>query len=368
MIEAHLQQHLEPVAQRHRSLRLWVALGVCWLSVAIIAGIFLLLQTFAGWKDPFTVAVLCGAAIVGAIIAARRAGRWQPDYRQIARKIEAENPELHALLLTAVEQQPDPKSGHLNFLQDRVVREAVEQCEKHQWLRTVSARELTWARAGNFAALLLFAAALLGLRTVPTLSERHGGKSMARKVTVTPGDTKIERGSGLVVLAKFAGPLPAEATLVIGSGTNATKRIPLTKTLNDPVFGGSIPEVQSNLVYRVEFGDEQTPEFKVSVFEHPRMERSDAKIKFPEYSGLPEKKIEDTRRISAVEGSKLELDLKLNKPVTNATLVAKDNTRVPLKVDPAQPKALLEDLTLDKSKTYELQLIDADVRTNNVPA
>jgi hypothetical protein len=214
----------------------------------------------------------------------------------------------------------------------------------------------------------LLALALLGLRTVPSLPARHGGKSMARGVTVTPGDTKIERGSGLVVFAKFTGPLPAEATLVIGPGTNATKRIPLTKTLNDPVFGGSVPEVLSNLVYRVEFGDEQTPEFKVTVFEHPRMERSDAKIKFPEYTGLSEKKIEDTRRITAVEGAKLELDLKLNKPVTNATLIAKDDTRIPLKVDPAQPKALLEDLTLDKSKTYELQLVDSEGRTNKIPA
>jgi len=187
-------------------------------------------------------------------------------------------------------------------------------------------------------------------------------------VTVTPGDTKVERGNGMVVLARFDGPLPPEATLVIGKGTNSVRRIPLTKTLNDPVFGGSVTEVNSNLFYHIEFGSEQTPEFKVTVFEHPRMERADATVKYPDYTKLPEKKTEDTRRITAVEGSKLELDLKLNKPVTNATLIAKDNSRLPLKVDPNQPKAVLEDLTLENNKTYELQLIDADGRTNKVPA
>jgi hypothetical protein len=368
MIESHLKHHLEPVAQRQRSLRLWIGVGICWLVVAIIAGVFLLLQRFAGWSAPSTFAALIAAALVLALVVRSRLGRWQPDFREVARKIEHEHPELHALLLTAVEQQPDPKSGQLNFLQERVIREALEECKKHEWIQTVSSRQLAWARAGHFTALLLLALMLFGLRTVPSLPDRPGSKSASRKVTVTPGDTKIERGSGLVVLARFTGPLPPEATLAIGSGTNILRRIPLAKTLNDPVFGGSIPEVNSNLVYRVEFGDEQTQEFKVTVFEHPRMERADAKIKFPEYSGLPDKKIEDTRRISAVEGSNLELDIKLNKPVTNAFLVAKDATRVPLKVDPAQPKALLEGLALENSKTYELQLVDSEGRTNKVPA
>ena len=184
----------------------------------------------------------------------------------------------------------------------------VAECQKNEWIRTVSSRELNWARAGSLAALLLLVAALFGLRTVPTLQAHLASKGLSRKVTVTPGDAKVERGSGLVVLARFAGPLPPEATLVIGKGTNSLRRIPLAKTLNDPVFGGSIPEVNSNLFYHIEFADEQTPEYKVTVFEHPRMERADAKIKYPEYTGLSEKKIEDTRRISAVEGSKLELD------------------------------------------------------------
>src|SRR5437773_4815495 len=174
MIESHLRHHLEPVAQRHRQLRFSIGLILAWAGVAAGAGILLLLQRFAGWSTPFTVGALIVLALVVAAIVWRRSRRWEPDFRQVARKIEQEHPELHALLLTAVEQQPDPKSGKLNFLQDRVIREAVEQCEKHEWLRTVSARELTWARAGNFAALLLLAAALLGLRTVSSLADRHG--------------------------------------------------------------------------------------------------------------------------------------------------------------------------------------------------
>src|SRR3954469_20241769 len=368
MIESHLKQHLEPVAQRRRQLKFFTGLAISWAAIAVAAVLFLLVRRYAGLSSPIVLGGLILVAITAAVLAWRRSARWQPDFREVARRIENENPELHALLLTAVEQEPDPKSGRLNFLQDRVVREAVAECQKREWIRTVSTRELAWARAGSLAALLLLLVALFGLRTVSIIPAQWASKAPSRKVTVTPGDARVERGSGLVVLARFDGPLPPEAVLVIGKGSNSLRRIPLSKTLNDPVFGGSIPEVNSNLFYHVEFAQEQTPEFKVVVFEHPRMERADATIKYPEYTGMSEKKIEDTRRISAVEGAKLELDLKLNKPVTNATLIAKDNSRLPLKVDPNQPKASLEALTLENNKTYELQLIDSDGRTNKVPA
>src|SRR2546422_2785974 len=99
MIEAHLQQHLEPVAQRHRELRFSVELALGWLAVAFLAFVFLLLRHYGVWSHSSTFAVLVFLAAVASGIAGFRFPRSQPDFRQIARKIEAENPELHALLL-----------------------------------------------------------------------------------------------------------------------------------------------------------------------------------------------------------------------------------------------------------------------------
>ena len=36
MIESHLRQHLEPVAQRHRQLRLSLGLIFAWMGVAAV--------------------------------------------------------------------------------------------------------------------------------------------------------------------------------------------------------------------------------------------------------------------------------------------------------------------------------------------
>ena len=115
---------------------------------------------------------------------------------------------------------------------------------------------------------------------------------------------------------------------------------------------------------------ERTREFKVTVFEHPRLERADAVLTYPEYTRLPPKRIEDTRRVSAVEGTRLDLTLQLNKPVKAARFVARGpgGETLELKVDPARAVANLEGFTPAKSTTYELRLVDAEDRANKVAA
>jgi hypothetical protein len=136
------------------------------------------------------------------------------------------------------------------------------------------------------------------------------------------------------------------------------------------MFGGSIPEVLSNFVYRVEYGGQFTRDFKVTVYEHPRLERADADLTFPTYTGLPHKRIENTQRVSAVEGSHLDLALQFNKPVASARMVArnKEHTEIALSLEPDRPAASLKQFTLESSKSYDLQLVDLEGRTNKVPA
>jgi len=121
------------------------------------------------------------------------------------------------------------------------------------------------------------------------------------------------------------------------------------------------------LSYRVEFGHGRTREYKVTVFDYPRLERADANLKYPGYTGLPEKTIADTRRVSAVEGSRLDYAFVLNKPVASATLVAKDGSRVSLVAATNQANVYRLQCELEQSRQFDLQLVDDAGRTNKVP-
>jgi hypothetical protein len=357
-----LKLALAPIVERRRHVRLLWMLAACWGAVALAAAA--MIATGAHPVGPFTLAVI---AAVAALVIWKRHVRWEPDYREIARIVETRHPELHALLLTAVEQQPHPKTGELHFLQKRVVQQAIEESRKHSWIDAVPRSR--WAAVLALQFVMLFAMAFSLTRLGRSAHEHARALELAKHaVEVTPGDIAIERGSGLVVLAKFGKPVPSEATLVIQPKNEAEQRFALVKNLDDPVFGGGLPEVDAELSYRIEYAGKSTRDFRVSVFEHPRLERADATLAFPEYTRLPEKKIPDTRRISAVEGTKLGVEFQLNKPVKSARLIGKDKSEIPLAVDPQKPVATLRELTLKSGETYELKLEDADGRANKLPA
>lgn len=365
MITPLLKSALSPLVERHRRLRSLYTSGISWLLAGAVGAGFLLAHS----SRMNSLFAALGTVIIALLISRRWVTNWEPDYRAVARTIEDRHPELHALLRTAVEQQPDRKSGQLHYLQQRVVAEAVAATRQRQWLDTIPTSR--WV--GAYVLRILGFAAMLGafylIKPTPHRARPVIEKVVTKEaVTVTPGDTELEKGTGLVVLAKFHRDIPNEAVLVLRPQNQPEQRLPLVKNLDDPVFGGGLPEVDVPLTYRIEYAGESTRDFSVKVFEHPRLERADATLAFPEYTKLPEKKIPDTHRVSAVEGTKLGLDLQLNKPVKSATLVGKDGTKLPLAVQAEKPVAELRDFPVKASQTYELQLVDTDGRKNKIPA
>jgi len=365
MIDRLLQIHLEPVARDERRRHTLRKLAVGWLVAAGIGLFVILVHRSTGWVSPWLFLLLAVATLVWSVVVWRRSKRTPLEFDAIARNIEAENPKLHALLLTAVEQKPDSETHELNYLQDRVIREALAEDRRSLW-RKRAAKQLQVAQLGGLGALALLAIVFGTLyRAAPPRVAIL--KLTGRAVSVTPGDASIEKGSSLVVLARFEGDVPAEASLIVRPANEPKRRIPLTKNLDDPVFGTSLPEVQAELTYRVEYGSKQTREFRVTTFEFPRLERADAKVTYPDYTGLPEKTIEDTRRVSAVEGSGLDYTFHLNKPVKSATLVPKGGPQIPVLADTNRSNVYVSNFKLEKSGRYELILVDDAGRTNKVP-
>ena len=366
-----LASRLRRVTRRHQWLRFSRSLTVCWIGSAFVAAGLLVLQRQAGWASPFAFPALIGVAVSVSLALLVRAYQTRPDERAIAQKIETAYPELKGLLLTAVQQSQEGQ-GEPGYLQHRLIQQAVDHCQQTgSWRAAVPPAHVRRAMALQFAALALFAAALWQGRAGWTKPGRAGVPILAdREVSITPGDALIEKGESLVVLARFGGALPPGVELVVNEPNAPVRKIPLVKSLADPVFGGSVPEVAYDFTYRLDYRGERSRDFTVKTFEHPRLARADAELKYPAYTKQPPKRIEDTRRVTAVEGTQLTLTLQLNKPVVSATLVArnKEKTQIPLKVTADKAVAALADFPLAASQNYDLKLVDADGRANKVSA
>jgi hypothetical protein len=366
MIAPQLQAQLEPVAMRFRRLQLWRGLAVCWGLTALAGAVFLAIYHFTGWRSSWSLPLLALAGVAGAFTVRRLVQGQATDFHWLASQIEQENPELHALLLTAVEQQAK-SGGELSYLQQRVISEAIAKAEQARWTDTVSGGRLVLAQTLHLLSLTVLVLVLASMKFSDqrAVAAAAAGRSLDG-VTVTPGDAEVEKGSTFVVMVRFDGFVPSAVSLVTGATPESRKSTALAKSLDDPIFGGSLPEVAGDFTYRIDYGHQQTRDFKVKVFEHPKLERADARLVFPEYTGQPEKRIDNTRRVSAVEGTKLDLSLQLNKPVKSARLVSRDKDSIPLVVEANKASAALKDFTLLENKSYDLQLIDADGRTNKL--
>jgi hypothetical protein len=369
MIEQALHDRLQPIVDRRKRLYSASRLSVCW-SILSLAGVFLIaLGSRSGISASTAFAAICFLAVLATLVVMRRSQRFQPDYHAAAHDIEQHHPELKALLLTALEQKPEGPDGRFGYLQMQVVREALVHATEHNWLESVPAGRLKWAGVARTAALLLLIAVLSQMLPGPFSvgRTRFVRPNPAAQVIVMPGDTKIEAGTSVLVTARFEGQTPDEASVLFGAAGQEPQQLTLTRPLADPVFGGLIPQIKTDTVYRIAYGGRQTRDYIIHVFEYPALTRADAKIIYPSYTRLPEKRIEDTRQISVVEGSQVTLTFTLNKPVAAATLVPKEGQAVNLLADANHPNVYTTSQTATQSRRYELRLVDASGLAGKMP-
>lgn len=378
MNDAQLVQRLESVARRVRGARVWLTLAAVWLIAAIAGAGLLVVGYQQAWQTLWVAPWLAVGAMVVGLICAWFAWRSARDFRWLARKIESAYPDLNSSLLTAVELQPDLPHGHYSYLQREVLKKAhLHGYRNDQWKGVVPKSRFTAAHVLHAASLLLLVGVLLGLVLLKKpAAAAPPGTAFADvevdlnpnfAVVVEPGNTEVERGASLLVLARFQGAFPPEAALVYTAEGEEERRIPMSKSLDDPMFGGRIAAVDAPLGYRVEYAEQSSPTYRVGTFEYPQLIQADARLVFPSYTSLPEKFVQDVRRLSAVEGTELTLICRLNKSVTSAQLVDGDGETIELVASDEPSHTYEAQLTFDRSRRFTLALTDSDGRQNQSP-
>lgn len=366
MNDLQLQVRMGPLARRQRALRLGCRLALCWLGTAVLAVTLAVLLRALGVGSTQVLPVVALAGLAGGLWFMRRQRRAPTDWHALALAIEARHPNLDGRLLTAVEQET-PSGVGSSFLQRRLADEALKHSRTHDWTAVIPRSRVVAAGAANLLALALLAFVLFHLRTLAPPDTRQTKEPDG--LTVSPGDVALERGASLTVIARFGAALPTGVELVLDTAGDC-RRIPLVKSLSDPFFGGTVPNVTNDFLYHLEYGARRTRDYRVAVFEHPRLERADATITYPDYTRLPPQHIENTRRVSAVEGSRLDVALLFNKPIVAARLTprSEDAPLLDLRVETNRPTAHLTGFPMTQSQTFDLRLVDAEGRTNKLPA
>ncbi|QDT53174.1 hypothetical protein Pan44_11900 [Caulifigura coniformis] len=376
MMHRRLHDELAQVASRYRRLRLWRGLAIAWLAAAAAGGIAWVLspmmQVSVRAGAPLLAAVgflLAGIMVWRSLVVAR-------NHLWIARQVEQKYPELKSCLLAAIEQESEPSSGRFGYLQSHVIHEALDHARARPWADVVPRRRIAWAMASSACSLAMLVAAIIALGTSagPQQAQASVGKAGRPDLQVTgqfgvriePGNTEVERGSSLLVLARITGPVPPEAALTVQQSGKEPATLAMNRSLEDPLFGTRIPDIREPLDYRVETGGMLKGPFHVDVFEYPRVEKADAELVYPAFTKLEPKLVQDVRTVTVVEGTTIHLTCHLNKAVASAVLLEGETPAFELQPVSGDKPAMRTTILADRSRKLALNLVDDKGRKNKV--
>ena len=365
--DPRLKGETHEVAKRIRSTRLMRRQSRRWLIAFTIA---LALLVSAYLVSVLAKLLIAGTLtiIVGTLFLNRSESNRTPlDYIAAAQAIESANPSLKQALSTAMEQG-DYRRGPLNFLQEKLIDEILDHNTINSW-QHVGKEDYKNSLFRNLAATLpIWALLIVALLVEPKQTELMRVVSSTASLTVSPGDIDAERGSTVVVTARFEGDsLPKDVELVtLFPDGNSTRNI-MGQSLSDPVFVYSLRKVDSDLRYHVTFDGRESEAYKIEIFELPALVQADANLDFPDYTQIPDRFVEDTQRISAVVGTHLTYSFTTNKPIEVAKLVGRDGREVRLEAANPESTRFETSLIVEDSLRMALELSDEKGRKNPFP-
>lgn len=380
MMQRRLEAEIGRVRSCYREQRIHGAFSILWVLFAGLAGALFLLGLGVTDDPGGTALILSALAAASSLLAFRGVLRGTRDPLWTVRRIEARHPELRQRLLAAVEQRPDPATGRLGFLQEAVIRQALSSSRRGAWQAPLRSKTW-WLRGLHLASLLGFVSALAGMVVFGPEELISPFSVVSRSIAeasvrfeVEPGDAEVEKGASLLVLARFTDPIPSKVTLIRETVSGEVDRTNMTRSLDDPLFSGRIASIEEPGEYRVEFAGGESESFLIEVFETPRLLRADVELVFPEYTRLPSKRIEDTTRISEVEGTEVAWRFFLNKPVTRAQLIDSEGvsvgtlSREESVLEPSEGRFAYEFRSvLEEPTRFRLHLEDESGRTHRDP-
>ncbi len=392
-----LEARIAEVRESLRLARLMRHLAVVFAIGVVVRG-SLLLATLNGLPvskrlDRWS---MLGLVVLGLIAWIKGRRNIWSDH-DIARVIEQKHPSLNALLLTAIEHEPEADKP-TGFLHERLIDRALAHAATQNWPVTVANKPYTRAAVGAVMAIIAFLATDLALRFQSSQQQIEVAKNKVDeqakptefKATLTPGDTELERGAHLIIEARFNGPVPADAMLVVSEADGKEReRLPMRLTVDEQVYGGMINKVERDTKYHVEFAGQKSQMHTITVFDFPVLVSSDVIVTPPEYTKLPAKETKNTKKVTALEGSKIAWKIKVNKPLiaaggegaaaagkgaspfaphlTAAELFGEDKSVIVLTPSADDATVLEGGLMAEKSQKYRLHLVDEAERGNKNP-
>ncbi len=356
-LDPTLREGLDRFARQcelRRRLRALTRLGLTALALACF-GTLALALVGSGWHD-LTLALLV-VSFIGALWYWLRPLFRPLDDKQIALYIEEQVPGLDNRLLTMVEVAPDSRGKDNSWLIRRFYREAQQHLRGSSLLDPVRPqprfKPFLPALQPNLAALLLlfvFAELWRPHLILPWSTELRG-------YSVAPGNARVPLGEDAqVFVTSTMGPRAFRIRFRAGDELWQEQVMRLGET--EGLYVTTFPQLQQVVDYRILVGEESSPSYRLTPYLMPEITGLDLVYHEPAYLARPPRSVPNGGDITAIEGTRVELEAAVNKPLSSATIVLASGQRISMsRVDERLWKG---SIVLKQNDEYHLEITDRD--------
>lgn len=340
------------------------------LAACVCFGVSILLDRLLFLKSPYRLVLF--AACVGAMASFMVGCLLVPlmrkiSARRIARSVEDKHPELHDLLLSAVELTQQVARGETYTSKEligAVSRETVRKTRRIDFRSVVP-----FSAIGKSLLITLGVVCALGAycylrpmiaaNVLRRLLYPYSGPEPLTftELKVLPGNVLVATGTDIEIKAIARGKVPEKAILYLNKKGARWDKVSLPREKGGE-FRYALKGLLNPLVYKVRAGDARSETFAISVSDRPVIVRIEVAYRYPEYTGRAPETKSDGGDIVAVKGSKVKITARANKRLKRAKLKFGDETESLVFIRGSVVQSQEFDVSEDES--YSFDLLDTD--------
>ena len=293
---------------------------------------------------------------------------------RVALYLEEYDPTLQASVLSALEEaKRGDRAGNANYspaIVEQLIQSAVEHCRQLDLGSSVERQKIrrssSYLVAVSAAALLAFILGPSYLRYGATALMTPTGSVEAASpysIQVLPGDATIARGSDFEVTAQLVGFETNDVNLFMRMSSSAPyEQVPLLPqeaVEGDQPLSGAFEtvlfDVRDETEYFVEAIGVQSEVFSLDVIDLPYVEHLELEYRFPEYTGLEPRLIQDGGDIAVLRGTEVIVRIFPTMTTPGGRLVFDADTAIDL--GRRQDGVLTSSFTVEEDGFYQVELI-----------
>ena len=182
--------------------------------------------------------------------------------------------------------------------------------------------------------------------------------------SVQPGNQQVTKGEEVTISININGEKPKDVYLAVKDTEQTGFEYNLLKPDSTGNYQYRIKAVRNSFKYFASAEDIKSKIFSIDVIDRPIIKSLNISIIPPSYSRIPKFDQKDNGNITALAGSKVDVNISSTKELKNAVISFSDSTSAKLNVDDQSAEG---NFKITKDKSYQIILTDINGNQNSSP-